>query len=50
MCDFRKYTYFPHGRPLEIPREGGGGGGGVLKAKLLEGKYEAKLEFPWGYS
>ena len=27
---------------------GGGGGGGVLKAKLLEEKYEAKLEFPWG--
>ena len=24
------------------------GGGGGLKAKLLEGKYEAKLEFPEG--
>ena len=24
------------------------GGGGVLKAKLLEEKYEAKLEFPGG--
>ena len=24
------------------------GGGGVLKAKLLEEKYEAKLEFPRG--
>ena len=24
----------------------GGGGGGVLKAKLLEEKYEASLEFP----
>ena len=27
---------------------GGGGGGGVLKVKLLEGKYEAKLEFTGG--
>ena len=25
-----------------------GGGGGGLKARLLEGKYEAKLEFPAG--
>ena len=27
------------------------GGGGVLKAKVLEGKFEAKLEFPgeWGW-
>ena len=24
------------------------GGGGVLKAKILEAKYEAKLEFSWG--
>ena len=23
-------------------------GEGVLKAKILEAKYEAKLEFPWG--
>ena len=27
---------------------GGGGGGGVVKAKLLEEKYEVKLEFPGG--
>ena len=33
-----------HGRSLEIPR----GGGGVLKAKILEAKYEPKLEFPGG--
>ena len=25
-----------------------GGGGGVLKAKILEAKYEGKLEFPGG--
>ena len=25
-----------------------GGGGGVLKAKILEAKYEAELEFPGG--
>jgi len=36
-----KYPYSPHGRLLEIPS-----GRGVLKAKLLEGQYEAKLEFP----
>ena len=24
-------------------------GKGVLRAKLLEEKYEAKLEFPWGW-
>ena len=30
-------------RSLKIPR-----GRGVLEAKLLEEKYEAKLEFPWG--
>ena len=24
------------------------GGGGVLKAKILEAKYEAKIEFPGG--
>ena len=27
---------------------GGGGGGGVLKAKILEEKYETKLEFTRG--
>ena len=41
MCGSRKYPYSPHGRSLEIPR-----GRGVLKAKLLEEKCEAKLEFP----
>ena len=43
MCGSRKYPYSPHRRSLEIPRGGGG-----LKARLLEGKYEAKLEFPAG--
>ena len=44
MCDARKYPCSPHGRSLEIP-----GGMGVVKAKCLEEKYEAKLEFPgWG--
>ena len=34
-------------RSMEIPSVGGGG---VLKAKVLEGKNEAKLRFPgeWG--
>ena len=39
----KKNPYPPHGRSPEIPR-----GRGVLKVKLLEAKYEAKLEFPWG--
>ena len=45
MCGSRNYPYYPHGRSLslEIPR-----GRGELKAKLLEGQYEAKLEFPGG--
>ena len=43
MCSSRKNPYPPHGRSLEIPR-----GRGVLKAKILEAKYEAKLEFPGG--
>ena len=34
-----KNRYSPHGRSLEIPR-----GKGVLKAKILQAKYEAKLE------
>ena len=34
----------PQGRTLEIPR----GLRGVLKAKFLEEKYEATLEFPGG--
>jgi len=43
MCGSRNYPYYPQGRSLEIPR-----GRGDLKAKLLEGQYEAKLEFPGG--
>ena len=43
ICGSRKFPYCPHGRPLEVPREMG-----VLKVKLLEEKYEAKLEFPGG--
>ena len=35
--------YPPHGRSLEIPR-----GREALEAKILEAKYEAKLEFPEG--
>ena len=41
----RKNQYPPHGRSSEIPR-GRGGGGWVLKVKILEAKYKAKLEFP----
>ena len=37
------HTGLPQGRLLEIPRERG-----VLKAKILEAKYEANLEFPGG--
>jgi len=40
MCSSRKNPYPPHGRSLEIPR-----GRGILQAKILEAKYEAKLEF-----
>ena len=36
----RKTPYPPHGRSSEIPR-----GRGVLKANILEAKYEAKLKF-----
>jgi len=43
LCGSRNYPYYPHGRSLEIPTGRGG-----LKAKLLEGQYEAKLEFPGG--
>jgi len=54
LCSSRKNPYPPHGRSLEIPK-----GKGVLKAKILEAKCEAKLEFlgggcktekklPWG--
>ena len=40
---FQKNPYPPIGRSLEIPR-----GRRVLKVKILEAKYEAKLEFPGG--
>ena len=43
MDSFRKNPYPPNGRSSEIPRERG-----VLKVKILEAKYEAKLEFPGG--
>ena len=47
MCSStkKKNRYPPYERSLEIPT---GGGGGILKVKILEAKYEAKLEFPWG--
>ena len=38
-----KNPYLPHGRSLELPR-----GRGVLGVKILEAKYEAKLEFHRG--
>ena len=40
-CSSRKNPYPPPGRSSEIPR-----GRAVLKVKILEAKYEAKLEFP----
>ena len=43
MCSLRKNPYPPHGRSSEIRR-----GRGVLRDKILEAKYEAKLEFPGG--
>ena len=43
MLSSRKNPYPPQGRSLEIRR-----GRGVLKVKILEAKYEAKLEFPRG--
>ena len=43
LCMSRNNPYSPHGRSLEIPR-----GRGVLKVKILEAMYEAKLEFPEG--
>ena len=39
----QKNPHLPHGRSSEITRERG-----VLKVKILEAKYEAKLEFPGG--
>ena len=44
MYSSRKNPYPLHGRLSEIPR-----GKGVLKVKILEAKYEAKLEFPGGW-
>ena len=44
LCSSRKNPHPPIGRSLEVPR-----GTGVLKAKVLEAKYEpSKLEFPGG--
>ena len=40
---FQENSYPPHERSMEIPR-----GRGILKAKILEAKYKAKLEFPGG--
>ena len=43
MCSSRQNPYPPRGRSSEIPR-----GRGVLKVKILEAKYEAKLKFLGG--
>ena len=43
LCSSRKNPYPPYGRSSKIPR-----GRGVLKVKILEVKYKAKLEFPRG--
>ena len=43
MCSSRKIPYPPQGRSSEIPR-----GRGLLNAKIVKVKYEAKLEFPEG--
>ena len=43
MCASRQYPYSPNRKSLEIPRERG-----VIKAKLSEERYEAKLECPGG--
>jgi len=47
LCGSRKYPYPHHKRSLEILK---GRGGGVLKAKILKGMSEPKLEFleEWG--
>jgi len=44
MCGSRKYPYSHCRGSLEIPRRRG-----VLRAKILKGKYESKLEFPEGW-
>ena len=43
LCSSRKHPHPPHRRSSEIPR-----GSGVQKVKILDAKYEAKLEFPGG--
>ena len=43
MCSSRKNPYPPQGRSSGIPR-----GRGVFETKILETKYEVKLEFPGG--
>ena len=43
MCSARKNPYPPHGRSSKIPSRRR-----VLKAEILEAKYEAKLEFLGG--
>ena len=43
MNSSRKNAHPPLGRPLEIPW-----GRGVLKAKILEAKYEANTGISWG--
>ena len=43
IVQFQKNPYAPQGRSLEIPR-----GRGILKAKIFEAKYLAKLEFHEG--
>ena len=50
MCSSRKnlYTYPMEGVEKFVGRRGGGGGREGLKAKILEAKYEVKLEFPGG--
>ena len=40
---FQKISNPPQEKSLEIPRRGG-----ISKAKFFKGKYEAKLEIPWG--
>ena len=46
LCTSRKKS-IP--TPWKVIRNSwGGGGGGVLKVKILEALYEAKLEFPGG--
>ena len=43
LCSSRKNPYPPQGRSSEIHK-----GRGLLKAKILEARYEAELEFPEG--